>query len=386
MNSKSNTDRLSEKYGFSTAEANTFLKIQKESTNARITVFNLGNTDPSQYPAMFNGVPVPIIREALKAYCAAHKPTLKSNIGTYCDVKGAIKILQENNISPNLLEPYLTPLKTAFDAEKITYKEKQNTNETKFKNQLHMGDILISTIDNVFMEDTGKIILKYAKNKYTILKFCHIHEDIDRKILNISIRRINHNEVNTEATDITKMCSDYTIHSCTYHYITNTEKTDEIIALMQKLRTYTLQFGHTVYDYEHTNHFVAMGDPLPTDDIRRNNNYLFEYVTQLRITSYPTGFVFNRPPPPPPPPPEEPKPSPRPKSEPLNPKIVQWCKLLGIANNDHKDLNKIKAAYRLKALKYHPDRNPAPQSTAIFQAIQQAYEGLCVIALAATKN
>lgn len=40
-------------------------------------------------------------------------------------------------------------------------------------------------------------------------------------------------------------------------------------------------------------------------------------------------------------------------------------------------LAEIKKAFRQQAAIHHPDRNSAPNSTARFQAVQEAYETLC---------
>ena len=49
-------------------------------------------------------------------------------------------------------------------------------------------------------------------------------------------------------------------------------------------------------------------------------------------------------------------------------------KILGINENASHD--EIKKAYRGLSLKYHPDRNPAPEATEKFKQINQAYEVL----------
>lgn len=48
--------------------------------------------------------------------------------------------------------------------------------------------------------------------------------------------------------------------------------------------------------------------------------------------------------------------------------------LLGVAPDATTDY--IKTAYRKKAAQYHPDRNPAPDASDKFRAVQEAYEVL----------
>ena len=45
--------------------------------------------------------------------------------------------------------------------------------------------------------------------------------------------------------------------------------------------------------------------------------------------------------------------------------------LINIHNRDANDAE-IKVAYRKLALKFHPDKNPSAEATAIFQEIQEA--------------
>jgi len=52
----------------------------------------------------------------------------------------------------------------------------------------------------------------------------------------------------------------------------------------------------------------------------------------------------------------------------------QFHKLLGVDNNaTHEE---IKKAFRALAVKYHPDKNPDKDTTAIFQELSNAYQAL----------
>ena len=52
----------------------------------------------------------------------------------------------------------------------------------------------------------------------------------------------------------------------------------------------------------------------------------------------------------------------------------KWLSLLGLNGNPSK--NEIKAAFRKKILKYHPDKNPDPNTTEKTREIITAYEKL----------
>jgi DnaJ-class molecular chaperone len=47
---------------------------------------------------------------------------------------------------------------------------------------------------------------------------------------------------------------------------------------------------------------------------------------------------------------------------------------LGVAPNETTEL--IKAAYRKRATRYHPDKNPSPDAATRFREVQEAYEVL----------
>jgi hypothetical protein len=75
-----------------------------------------------------------------------------------------------------------------------------------------------------------------------------------------------------------------------------------------------------------------------------------------------------------PPPPPFPSTAPVSTADPVRTKHLRT---LGLTSTQDTALQ-IRAAYHQMALRYHPDKNPAPNAAALFRAVKAAYDGLVV--------
>ena len=56
--------------------------------------------------------------------------------------------------------------------------------------------------------------------------------------------------------------------------------------------------------------------------------------------------------------------------------MLKACRVLDI-DKKNVTIENVKKQYRLKALYYHPDKNPSPDAKERFQEVLESYEFLC---------
>lgn len=421
---KAELKKLADKFGFSVSDAEAFLRTMREGD------IPVATDRPAH---LFDNKAPEAIIKALSDYRESQNTKWRTNIVKMrkWSTDEFIAFATTNAVNLQLLSPMLeseqtklnadAQLKAEIDAHNKQCSEQYNKMQTEFinkmqrKNVLYEGDIFPSTYyKNNTINDYKKLsadiqwptrdlraqiaIKSLQKRNITTLKLIGLHVDSDTSTVYAVLRRLDKitriqaesvlsdatlnmlkDTVNLSNLQHITYATENKFANCKLHWartpIESYTTAEELIEFINCIRSYKLVFGYYLQDIMNTWHFVQAGDVLEATDPRRKGPALFNYIKSIRVTSYPTEFLFTR---------SAPERPPTPPKRPFAPRnttsatIKKWCAILEIAPDERFNKEVVKANYKRLALLWHPDRNmdDIANATTKMQALNEAYDGI----------